>query len=240
MALNTQVIKKWLWVAPCLLLIWLAFISLKYGSASLDYYRVKNIVEEWQNEGNQQTKRQYASAKSAVTRAVNKHPFNPLYIDTMGQILEWGALAGYEDNENVALMEAKGFYQQATHLRPTWPVTWASMAMIKWRLQEFDTEMQFYLSQADKYGPMKPEVHILFVNLGFALYKHNQPMLLDIRQTFMNRIALGLRNPSTRFATLQQIQQSGVGSLICRWLKDEPDETLNFIKGCRVSAAEKS
>lgn len=222
-------------LAVCLSAIglWGLVNAFQYGSASLSFYRVKNILEEWQTEGNQQSEQQYLLAKNAIISAIDSHPDNPLYVDIMAQIYEWGAIAEYEDNTE-ALKQAKYYYLKATQLRPSWPVTWASLAMIKWRSQEFDDEMLEYLHQATKLGPLKPEVHILYSELGLALYKNNHPLLLKIRPLFYRHLALGLRNPSSRPLVVASINQSGLDKQVCRWLRNEPESTVLWVRECKI------
>lgn len=213
--------------------LWGAITAFQYGSASLSFYRVKNILTEWQSEGNQQSEQQYLLAKNAIQSALHSHPNNPLYVDIIAQIYEWGAIAEYEDNKE-ALAQAKQYYTKATQLRPSWPVTWASLAMIKWRSQEFDDELLDYLNQANHFGPLKPEVHILFSELGLALYKNNHPLLLKIRPLFYQHLALGLRNPVSRKLVVASINQSGLDKQVCRWLRNEPEETILWVRECKL------
>jgi hypothetical protein len=226
---------KTLVLAVCLSVLgfWGLVTAFQYGSASLSFYRVKNILAEWQIEGNQQSEQQYLLAKNAIISALDSHPNNPLYVDIMAQIYEWGAIAEYEDNAE-ALKQAEHYYLKATQLRPSWPVTWASLAMIKWRSQEFDDELLGYLDQANKFGPLKPEVHILFSELGLALYKNNHPLLIKIRPLFYQHLALGLRNPSSRQIVVASINQSGLDKQVCRWLRNEPESTILWVRECKL------
>ncbi|MEH6710198.1 MAG: VpsP family polysaccharide biosynthesis protein [Paraglaciecola polaris] len=213
----------------------LAFVcliaALKFTAASFDYYQVRNILASWQEQGNEQTKGEYQLAKTAIESAIDSQPSHALYQDLLGQVYEWGALAGYEDKEQ-ALSTAKAHYLKATQLRPLWPVTWASLAMIKWRQQEFDDEMLTYLQHANALGPKKPEVHLLYVQLGMALYASNHPMLLSIRETFYQRISLGLRAPQSRAKVLALIKQYQADKRVCRWLRNEPMSLQRMIPHC--------
>lgn len=231
LATNTKTVILAIFFA--MLGLWGLVNAFQYGSASLSFYRVKNILAEWQIEGNQQSEQQYLLAKNAITSALDSHPDNPLYVDIMAQIYEWGAIAEYEDTAE-ALEKAKIYYLSATQLRPSWPVTWASLAMIKWRSQEFDDEILTYLNQANKFGPLKPEVHILFAELGLALYKNNHPLLLKIRPLFYHHLALGLRNPSSRPLVVASINKSGLDKQVCRWLRDEPESTILWVRECKL------
>lgn len=210
------------------------FVALRFTSASFDFYKVQNIVTSWQEQINTQTVEEYHSAKDAIESAVSHQPSHPLYQDLLGQVYEWGAIAGFEKPQE-GLNIAKAHYLRATQLRPLWPVTWASLAMVKWRLQEFDDEMLTYLDRANRLGPKKPEVHILYVRLGMALYANNHPMLLTIRDEFYHRISLGLRDAQSRGKVLKLIKQYRAEKRVCRWLRDQSISVQRMVPNCPVS-----
>jgi hypothetical protein len=216
-----------------LLSIWGIITSYQYGAASLDYYKIRSILAIWQEEGVTQSPEQYQQAKQTVSDAHKSHPSHPMYIDLIGQINEWGVIAGYVDKEQ-ALALAKKSYLDATQLRPTWPVTWASLAMVKWRLQEFDDELLLYLNRADKFGPRKPEVNLLYSELGLALYKANHPFILRIRPQVQQRLARGLSDAASRKRVVALIVQYDAAKIACRWLRDESNNIRKFIPACKL------
>ena len=214
------------------------FVAMRFTAASFDFYKVRNIVTSWQEQGNTQSIEEYHLAKRAIESAVDSQPSHPLYQDLLAQVHEWGAISGYEPAEQ-ALNAAKTHYLLATQLRPLWPVTWGSLAMIKWRLQEFDDEMLSYLDMAAKLGPKKPEVHLLYVQLGMALYASDHPMLLTIRDEFYHRISLGLRAPQSRQKALGLIKQYKAEKRVCRWLRKEPISVQRMIPKCPAPKAKR-
>lgn len=203
-----------------------------YGVASVNFYNVKNIIEKWHDDPLDSDLKDYQVAKNNSLVANKYHPDNALYLDLVAQVDEWGVIFEFE-NRIEGLNSAKEYYLQATQLRPLWPVTWASLAKVKWRLQEFDNEMLFYLAQANKLGPKKPEVNLLFADLGLALYKNSHPMLFKIRPMFYERLAQGLINPLSRNAVKQIVENYGVESLVCRWLSDKPNAKKWLASKCK-------
>ena len=212
--------------------VWGVVSAYQYGTASLNFYRVNNILTQWKSQGNPQSEAQYLLAKDGIVDALNKHPNHPLYVDVLGQVYEWGALSSFEDSQK-ALDLAKHYYLQATQLRPAWPVTWASLAMVKWRLQEFDDELLGFLANASQFGPFKPEVHILYSQLGLALYKNNHPLIISIRPKFERHLALGLRNNTSRKIVTNAINNNGLNQQVCRWLKHESEYTISKLHNCK-------
>jgi hypothetical protein len=216
-----------------LLSIWGITTTAQYGAASLDYYKTKSIMSLWQGEGYIESPEQYQKAKRAASRANSKHPEHALYLDLLGQIHEWGQLSGYE-NKKQSLQRAKNYYLNATKIRPIWPVTWASLANVKWRLREFDDEMLLYLLRADKFGTRKREINVFFSELGLTLYKANNLFLLNIRELLKQRLTMGLRDGGSRERVSAVIKKYDAAKIVCFWLSNQPyDNTRKFILGCK-------
>jgi len=199
------------------------FNALRFGSASLDYYSVRDAVDDWELNASIPTEAEFEQTKGAINTANVLHYSNPLYIDLSGQLDEWGAISGFE--ETVGLKQAQANYIEATKIRPLWPVTWANLVMVKWRLQEFDEEMLDYLSRANKLGPQSVEVHILFVRMGLSLFAANHPMYAYIKDTVRERLRRGLRNPYSRDKIVSFINSTKSMSTACAWMLQEEDET---------------
>lgn len=223
------------WLVLILLLITTIglYNAIRFGAAALDYYFVRNAIELWQKDANQQTSEKYNAAKEAINSAEFKHSSHPLYADLSGQLAEWGVIAGYESED--ALLNAKADYLRATQLRPSWPVTWGSLALIKWRLQEFDDEMLKYLNMADQMGGQKPEVHVLFSELGTALYQANHPFYVNIREQTQQRLIDGLRNRESRARVIQAIEKNNAMELACIWSSRIDEKVNQEILKCKDS-----
>ncbi|MDP5131489.1 MAG: VpsP family polysaccharide biosynthesis protein [Paraglaciecola sp.] len=191
-----------------------------YGIASINFYNVKNNIEKWNTDSRDSALVPYLRAKNNSLVANKYHPNNALYVDLMAQVDEWGVIFEFE-NEAEGLESAKQRYLKATQLRPLWPVTWASLVKVKWRLQEFDDEMLYYLEKANTLGPKKAEVNILIADLGLALYTNNHAMLLKIRPMFYQRLAQGLIDPYSRKPINKIIANYEAQSLVCRWLRED-------------------
>ena len=207
------------------------FQSARFGGASLDYYFVKNSVDDWQSNIETKTQNDYLRANSAIADAQRSHPTHPLYRDLQGQLLEWGALAGFVD-PNKALNEAKGYYLNAIKLRPTWPVSYASLAVLKWRLGEFDDELAGYLDKANSYGPLKAEVHVLFVELGLSLYSVNHPFFIELQPHMKQRLSYAMRNAQSRTRALASIKELGQVKTACRWMRSYDPYTYKSLLRC--------
>lgn len=192
------------------------FNALRFGGASVEYNSVRNAINAWQADARIQSKEEFEQTKTAIYLANALHSSNPLYMDLNGLIKEWGAVSGFEEKDS--LIKAKMNYLETTKVRPLWPVTWANLAMVKWRLQEFDDEMLGYLAKADELGPQSFEVHVLFSHIGISLYAANHPMYAKIKDIVHTRLRLGLRNSHSKEAILSFIDSSESLATVCRWM----------------------
>jgi hypothetical protein len=199
------------------------FNALKFGGASLDYLSVKSIIASWQNNAAIGSQEEFDEVNASITNAQMLHGSHPLYAELAGQLQEWGAVSGYADSD--ALHLAKEHYLATTRLRPLWPVTWANLAMVKWRLNEFDEEMMSFLNKADELGPYTKEVNVLFTRLGISLYQANHPMYSDIKETVHERIRKGLQNEQARKEILDFIDSTQSLEAVCRWISVLDDYT---------------
>ncbi|WOH39003.1 hypothetical protein RI844_07215 [Thalassotalea fonticola] len=110
----------------------------------------------------------YQTARQNIDKAIALHTL-PQYLEGKAQLLEWGVRLGIEANKVKTLQKANELYLHSVQLRPTWPTTWAALALNKWHLQEFDQAMLTYLLNAHKFGKNKPEVKQLWRQLGSFL-----------------------------------------------------------------------
>ena len=206
--------------------------ALSFGRASYDHYAVSNMLKHWQNFPLEHNNKDYSHFKTRAQQTVLHHPHHAEYWDHLAQVTEWGFIFGYEKRES-GLLEAKKHYLRATELRPLWPDTWAALIKIKWRLQEFDKELLYYFERATTLGPQKPEIHLLVIELGLALYANNHFMLINIRPEFNQRLVLGLKHPNTREQVKKLIDQYKLQVVACNWLKNEDSNTRKLIAKCK-------
>lgn len=199
--------------------------------ASLHYYEVRNALEAWQETGAVKTLNELSSAKQASDAARKLHGSNPLYIELAGQIIEWEVIAGY--NNLQALERAKNYYIESSKYRPLWPVTYANLAMIKWRMQEFDDEMLEYVLKADRLGSQNVEVHIFITRLGISLYQANHPMYTTLKDRIHARISAGMRHQLAKPSIINYIKQNNALESVCRWMKPVDTNMATNDLGCQ-------
>ena len=206
------------------------FHSARFALASLDFYAVKNLISQWQETEMVKNDKDIAKAKKHLERASMLHPAHPVYTDMLGQVFEWGAISD-SNNERGDLLRAKELYKDAIKQRPTWPVTYASLILVKWRLGEFDEEMIESIHMANILGAKKPEVHAIIIRFGLASYAENHPYYAYVREVLPKYLSLALRNQETRSSTLATIYYYQSLKTVCRWMKkQEPWLIKNVLK----------
>lgn len=175
-------------------LIFAAYTAGKYGLANVAFKDVEKQIAFWQKlpedsellklptaQPDDQTRQfefvsspshsllqSYQNAQQSIDKAISLHEL-PQYLEGKAQLLEWGVRLGIETDKAKTLYKANDLYLQSVQLRPTWPTTWAALALNKWHLQEFDQALITYLLNAHKFGKNKPEVKLLWQQLGTFL-----------------------------------------------------------------------
>ena len=135
----------------------------------------------------------YQQALNKITTAISLHN-NPQYLEKKAQIIEWGAHHKLEPDYIKSLNQAKELYLKSTKLRPTWPGTWAALALIKWQLNEFDNELKRYLKNAHSFGKNSPEVHLVWAELAIAIKQSNNPQLINYLAPLQNIADYHIKN----------------------------------------------
>jgi hypothetical protein len=218
-------IKKEQFLAICILIIAaFGFLNaLRFAGASVVYSAVRDNVSNWHSNIGIQDKEAFESVNLSIFTANLLHSSHPLYIDFAGQVDEWGEVSGF--GQQNSLQKAEQHFQDAVKIRPLWPVSWANLAMIKWRLQEFDQQMFAYVMKAHELGSQSAEVHTLFALLGITLNNANHPMFNDIGDLSREHISRGLRNEQSKKLIVAFVQSTSSLSTVCRWVGLQDRET---------------
>ena len=113
-----------------------------------------------------------AAAVAGVRQALVLEPSNPLYVEQAARLQELQSLArrprDREVREGLELSLAE--YREAAILRPGSPYVWASIAMLKARLDEMDFEFYGALEGAGRLGPWEPQVQVALADIGLATW----------------------------------------------------------------------
>lgn len=221
--INTELnqFKKIMLILCVFILIFLGYQAVKMLSANLNFYQAFQLEKSWQKNQSLSSVTQLEQALKSITQSNLSHPNNPRYLITQGLIYEWGGISNEfdEKKQRQLLLQAKGYYLHAVELRPTWPVTWATLAVLKWRLGEVDQEMIDFLKQADKYGQHTEEVSRAWLDVGFYIYKNKSIYTPQIIEGLRKHLKLSMadQRQKIRQSTLSIIKRHNAGLLLCSW-----------------------
>ncbi|TLU64880.1 hypothetical protein FE810_10515 [Thalassotalea litorea] len=166
-----------------IILVILTIVATSFGVANIAFKQAEVRVKSWQAIGYIGNAQDYRQALRYADDALFYHPGHNQYLEIKAQILEWGADDNMVDRQT-ALQHAKQLYLQSTSTRPTWPATWAALAMLKWRMQEFDSQMVSFLQNAYAMGRNSPEVKLAFQQLGPVLRDYHPQLFAPLEPQY--------------------------------------------------------
>ncbi|MGL1958252.1 MAG: VpsP family polysaccharide biosynthesis protein [Colwellia sp.] len=207
-----------------LLLCFLVVTSINYGRANIAFYSAKSTIDYWQNGSGITNINEYQQSIFQIQQAKILHSNNSHYLITSGLINEWAATSElFDENQRTGYLTlAEEDYIAAVENRPTWPVTWATLAILKWRLDEIDEEMVNYLNNAYKYGPNRLEVNQAWVDLGFYIYHAKSPFspkVINGLRLHFKQMAMG-KGHGFRQSLMKIVARHGVEKLACQWISN--------------------
>lgn len=162
---------RYLLIIPCLLLIAVIKVSGSWGLADVGKQKVNASIKQWVNDIDSYSTEDWKKNYSYAREALDKDPNNPELLTLMGNIYEWNIFQAddYLQNEQNGKL-ALDHYRKAVALRPQWPYTWSSIALLKFKLAEFDQEFELALSNAMDLGPWEPRVQITMAEIGLSAW----------------------------------------------------------------------
>lgn len=211
--LTPSVIIAMVLVAAALLL---AAEVASWGMA--DYYArpAENQLDLWAQGKLTLGHGQWLQMQTQLARAVSLDPRNPKILRAYGNALE-GPYASYPPGAAAARPireEAANFYRKATSVRPTWPYAWADLAMVKYRLNELDTEFFHAMYTARETGPEQLGVLRVLDYVGLKTWGR---LPSDPEHFVLDVITDSLHYPDRNFVshTLDQINRQNLLEPVC-------------------------
>ncbi len=152
-------------------LSWAAYEAGRRGFADWVSLRARFQVASWAQKRTVPSQEQWQRAVDALGAAQKLAPEDPSLHDHLGAAYELASAAlDPKGRWNVYTEFALLHFQQAAARRPTSPYSWASIAMMKYRLGRVDEELFQALALAMRLGPWEPQVQITVSDLGLALW----------------------------------------------------------------------
>jgi cytochrome c-type biogenesis protein CcmH/NrfG len=162
---------RYLLIIPCFLLLVVIYVSGSWGIADVKKQKVNASIRLWQNDIDSYSTDNWKIVHWNAKQALNKDPDNPDLLLLMGNAYEWNSFQSDNQSQNEKNSKlALEHYRKAAALRPQWPYTWSSIALLKFKMTEFDQEFQSALSNAMELGPWEPRVQITIAEVGLSAW----------------------------------------------------------------------
>jgi Tfp pilus assembly protein PilF len=120
-------------------------------------------------------------AQPDLQRTLELDPHNPAHSETLARWYERYTLR-LSSTSSLApayLEQAAAHLRRTLVARPGSPYTWANLALVKLRLEQFDAEFQTAVENAWRLGPWEPEVQLTLAQIAFRAQDRLDPRARD-------------------------------------------------------------
>lgn len=186
--------------------------------AAVSYYNTKNTLQRWTKNDGPANKIEFISELSVAHETLSIANTEPVYLDALANVMSWGIYKGFIEREDKA-KDIQATYLNSLKLRPTWPVTWANLAVLKLNDGKWDSDFFTYLHKANQLGQTKDEVHILFLEFGLLLYKSRDVRFVKYRDDIIWHTSQALNKPSVRDRAFKRIDELNMTAEVCDWFE---------------------
>ncbi len=162
---------RYLLIIPCLLLIVVINVSGSWGLADVKKQKVNASIRLWEHDVDSYSTENWKLVHWYARQALKKDPDDPDLLSLMGNVYEWNSFQSDNQSQNKHNSRlALEHYRKAAALRPQWPYTWSSIALLKFKMSEIDQEFRSALSNAMDLGPWEPHVQITIAEVGLSAW----------------------------------------------------------------------
>jgi hypothetical protein len=150
-------------------------------------------------------------ALASVREALAFEPSNPHFVEQSARLQELRALGLQRGDPAMreGLRQSLAQYREAAAMRPGSPYVWASIAMLKLRLNDMDFEFYGALERAGRLGPWEPQVQIAMIDIGLTawmwLARPGKDLVLGALERGLLREASEIRRIAAVHGTLPQV-----------------------------------
>jgi hypothetical protein len=200
----------WLLLAAALLIAGMYAAAMR-GLADAHYTSARLTLEAGTPANRAPRAEALASAMASMRQALALEPSNPHFVEQGARLQELRALAlrPTDASRRQGLQRSLAQYRVAAAMRPGSPYVWASIAMLKVRLNDMDFEFYGALERAGKLGPWESQVQIAMIDVGLAtwrwLARPGKDWVLDALERGLLRQAPEVRRIAAVHGTLPQI-----------------------------------
>lgn len=222
--------KKLLIVLPLLaLMLFVGAVSFRWMLADVYQLQAKRYIKRWESAGVAESLPRWQRAHVLITRAAALHQTNPVIQHNLGRIYEW---YGFVPDKNAVdlkqhLRAAEAAYVHATQIRPTYPISWSGLAMVKARRWSIDEQFAMAIDKVRELGPYETNARLQAVTAGLYAWPALTPAT---KNSLMELLILGLDRDATVF--FKRAEQAGRIRVLCaelQRLSDNGEQTFSHI-----------
>ena len=214
---------KIFWLIPLCILMFFIKISVENFD---DAKREQRAVALWMSAQDNPDENTNAKIRLAIenlsysqlfdkTRVVNPTLLADLYYTLANSQHDVGKSQEYNQ-------QAKLNYLHALKNTPTKSTNWASLAMVKWDLQEIDEDYLRYIMNAHRYGQHEPRTHIKLVQLSAKIIANDFTMSSNLEAIFLHHLNFGITHSKSRSDILEDLNMdSSIRNKYCSWIKEK-------------------
>lgn len=159
-------------LAAALLVAGIHAASLR-GLADAYYTSARLTVSKGTAENSVPRPEALTAALASMHQALALEPSNPHFVEQSARLQEMRAISLPQRDAAArdGLRQSLAQFREAALMRPGSAQVWASIAMLKVRLNELDAEFYAALERAGRLGPWEPQAQIAMVDVGLATWK---------------------------------------------------------------------
>jgi len=179
--------------------LWLIYLAVSWGLADLFVKQANYDLQQWEKRG-KITQESWKSIYTGLTKARLLDNNNP-------KILESYASAYYilynSAEKRILIQEALNYYLKAVQQKPVSAYIWANIAIIKFRLRQYDAQFIVALENASVLGAWVPFVQHAIAEVGLAAwYRLPKKFRKKGRTVIFATVERGMRKQARLMMTL--------------------------------------
>jgi hypothetical protein len=169
--MNVPQLKQAMLVGLICLDIWLIYLAASWGVADLVAKQASYKMQQWEKQNIVKTDT-WQTTIATLRVAQFFEPHHPDFLEEMGKANYWlfsyGTITAAE--KFMALTQALDYYLKAAEQKPVSAETWAYIAILKYRLRQYDAQFLTALENATFLGPHEPFVQQAIADIGLAAW----------------------------------------------------------------------
>ena len=175
-----QGVSRWLAVIGAVLLIGAVVFSVRSGIADLiirdAIIQHTELSERAARTGITADMREANAIIDELLRSQRLDPGNPATAEKLGSLYSLN-VRNVDAGTTLGARREKALeqYSSAVGKRPTSPYAWANIAWTKYHLGQVDADFYRALDNAIRLGPWEPEIQMVILEFGFALWEELPP-----------------------------------------------------------------